>query len=193
MAQVTTTFNDITSGDIRSHNATFSTARSGSNLATFNPIAQLYSGFTAGEYYIDRDFVRFATGSIPDNATIVSAFIRINGSLGADNNSQSVHIVGSTGADTITTADWANVGTTDFGSKTFASFITGNNDIALNASGLAALSLTGDTKFALRGTADLANSAAGGANFILSTDPIVLSVTYTIPDSGGSEFFINLL
>lgn len=188
MAQFTVTFNDITGGDIRSHNATFSTARTGSNLATHNPTSQLYSGKTAGEYYIDRDFVRFATGTIPDNATIVSAFIRINGSLGADNNSQSVHIVGSTGADTITTADWANVGTTDFGSKTFASFITGNNDITLNATGLSNISLTGDTKFALRGTMDLVNSAVEGANYILSTDPMVLSVTYTTPDDGGFFF-----
>lgn len=185
----TVTFNDITGGDVRSHNATFATARTGSNLATHNPTAQLYSGFTAGEYYIDRVFVRFATGSIPDNATIVSAFIRINGSLGADNNSQSVHIVGSTGADTITTADWGNVGSTDFGSKTFASFITGNNDITLNATGLTNISKTGDTKLALLGTMDLANSAVGGANYILITDPIVLSVTYTLPEDGAFMYF----
>lgn len=189
---VTVTFNDITGGDIRSHNATFSTARSGSNLATFNPTMQLYSGKTAGEYFIDRDFCRFATSSLPDTAIIISAFIRINGSKGDDNNSQSVHVVSSTGADTITTADWANVGSTDFGNKTFTSFITGNNDIDLNATGLSNIVLTGDTKFALRGTMDLNNSAVEGTNFILSTDPIVLSVTYTLPTSNSGLGFMDV-
>lgn len=95
----------------------------------------------------------------------------------------------------IVSGDHVNYGSTDFGNKTLAS-VTANgstyNDITVNASGLAAISKTGITKFGYRLTRDLTGtdpSAEGNSNITFfaaeqtgtSTDP-KLVVTYTASD-----------
>lgn len=185
----TVTFNDAANVDLRSHNAVWATARGGSNLASYE-IQQLYCGYTGTEYYIDRLYLLFATATLPDDAIIASAFIRIPGSLGGNPNSQSVHIVASTAEDSPTTGDWADVGSVDWGNNGMGNFSGGNLDINLNATGLTNISKTGNSKFALVATGDLNNSGPAAANYITITGTVILSITYDLPVKNGHFQFL---
>ncbi len=145
--------------------------------------------FTGGNLYtIDRDFHPFDTSSLP-NLSISSAFVRYVGTADAnDADGVSLHVVESTQAsvNTLATSDWTLIGSVSFGSIAKASWNqSGNNDVNLNASGIAKIIAGGDTKLGAITDRDLNNSAPTGVNIfgISSVGTIVLSVTGTLGDS----------
>ena len=143
---------------------------------------------------LNRYIITFDTSTIPDNATITSAFLRIVGTGKQDAHTETINVVGSTPADStnIAVADYDQLGTTVFGTVAIASFnASGNNDITLNASGLAAISKTGYTNLGLTVTADTTDTApvSDGFDYITSTKASnLLSVTYSLPTTGGDYF-----
>ena len=117
---------------------------------------------------LGRSFFLFDTSAITDTDTISSATLSLYGSSKEDNGNQAVAIVASTPASNtaIVSGDHANVGSTRFASDIdiTAASIVGYNDFALNASGLAAISKTGVSKFAARlsGDVDASEPSVGG-------------------------------
>ncbi|WP_062434996.1 hypothetical protein [Herbidospora daliensis] len=71
---VTTVFADTGDGTIDSSNATYSTARSGSNLAATTSNTDLFigQGEFGGEYYISEGFLSFDTSAIPDTDNVTA-------------------------------------------------------------------------------------------------------------------------
>lgn len=142
-----------------------------------------------GSHEVGRFFAPFNTSSIGSSATVVSAFVRLiaNGGTFTNVDSTSIYLVDSTQDDTssLTTADFDQLGTTNFGSLAFASYNNtdlANNDITITD--LAKISKTGVTKIALRTKRDSDNSAPTGENAINWTaSTMILSVTYSIPDT----------
>jgi len=152
--------------------------------------ASLEVSGTANVYDLCRYIITFDTSDIPDNAVITSAFIRIAGTGKGDAHTETLNVVGATPADasSIVIGDYDQLGTTVFGSITLADFnASGNNDISLNASGLANISKTGYSSFGLTISADTEDSPAGtnGVDYITSTrGSNKLSVTYSVPAGG---------
>lgn len=206
MAQITETFNNALSEiGLRYYGNNFTNVRNGSATLAFGApynIQNISAGgidtsWDTANYSIDRLWFHFNTSTIPDNATIVSAFLRLPGTSTSFSNVNTLtaHIVASTVVSDTTLgtdgAQWGNVGTTSFGSKTFASWNqSADNDISLNATGLAALSLSAYSKLAIRTSRDIDNSAPTGFNYCTFSGGGVLSVTYTVPDEGG-YFFLS--
>lgn len=188
---VTETFAEADNVTVRTNHAVWATARGGTGATAF-PLAQHETSLTAGTYRIDRGFMHFNTAALPDTATITSAFVRINGSAGADADTVTGHIVSSTAASPPTASDWANIGATSFGSYVFAGFPTGNKDVTLDTNGIANISLTGLSKFGLRTNRDIDDSAPTGTNYInITQGNCLISITYTLPSS--SRLFASFL
>lgn len=114
---------------------------------------------------IQRSAFLFNTASIPDGDTINQATLSLYGlskvnTLSATVNQSNLHVVASTPASnsTITTSDYNDFALTDFGSIAYSSFSTTSySNIALNASGIGAISKTSITKLGTRSGADLDN------------------------------------
>lgn len=110
-----------------------------------------------------RGFLLFDTSSITDNDVIDSATFSIDGDGGTDGFNQSGCLVDSTPASntSIVAGDYDQLGTTlyadclDLGSWSTSSY----NNFSLNATGLAAITTTGVTKFGWRLSSDRENSA----------------------------------
>lgn len=127
------------------------------------------NGFPGPDYELDRAFFLFDTSAIPDTDGISSTTLSIYDGTNGNSNTNSItyHIVSSSPASNtaIGTADHDQIGSTSFGSKALSTF--SNNTFAnfeFNASGLAAISKTGVSKFAMRSNLDIDNSAPTGAN-----------------------------
>lgn len=136
----------------------------------------------------------YDTSSLGAGATIDSAVCSFVSNSTTNGWTDSISLCASAPASNtaIVTGDHVNYGSTDFGNKTLASITADSstyNNITLNASGLAAISKTGITKFGYRLTRDLTAtdpSAEGNSNVTFfaaeqsgtSTDP-KLVVTYT--------------
>lgn len=136
-------------------------------------IVRVKVGSTGSNYQqLWRSMFLFDTSSIPDTATIDSATIDFYVGNTTDALSQSFNIVSASPASNtaVTTADYDQFGTTKFASDTtIASLTTGAyNSIALNAAGLAAINVSGITKFGVRLTSDIGNSAPTGSAFAQS-------------------------
>ena len=197
MAQATVTFNNaIATIGIRSGaSSSFATVRDTGNALNVGDHQDdseegISCDYDGANYSIDRFFFHFDTSSIPDGATILSAFLRIVGTstTNVNTDSDSIQIVASTvtSNDTLATSDWGNLGSTEWGILAFASYNNaGNNDISLNVTGLANISLTGVTKLAIRSKRDTDNSAptSPGNNETFSGTGL-LSVTYEGSASG---------
>jgi hypothetical protein len=144
--------------------------------------ASIGNGNGASYYSIIRPFILFDTSTIPDADPIISAvYSGYCYSAGTqDGANPTIYVVSSTPASNtnIVTGDYDQVGSVDFGNKT--SF-TGSayNDFTLNASGIAAISLTGVTKFGLRGYYDFQNSAP--------TEAAEIEVEFYNADAGGTS------
>jgi len=114
-----------------------------------------------------RSIYLFDTSVIPADATITSAtyslyvYNKING-LSLSDAHGGICLVSSapTSNTALASGDYNNLGTTEFATRIGYSSITvdGYNDMALNASGLAAIDKSGITKFGVRMGADLDNS-----------------------------------
>lgn len=139
------------------HDATAGTGAKPS--ATLDSFARVSCHATSNTYdLITRSFFLFDTSSIPDTDTINSAVLSIKGNGGTDTwttgTKPNINIVASTPASNtdLVTGDFDQLGTTAFSTaKTTATWSTSAyNDFTLNASGLAAISKTGVSKFGAR-------------------------------------------
>lgn len=155
-------------------NETFSTIRGGagtnewqSDTATTIEV-RLDASTTSNQYQmLGRSFLLFDTSSLPDDAIINSVTLSLYGNgkvttLGTTG--FDVHVAASNPSSNTAIAytDHSNISRTSFGSLAYASYATGSyNDITLNASGIAAISKTGVTKFSLQSGWDLNNSFGG--------------------------------
>ncbi len=152
-------------------------------------------GLSGGSYSDNREFIQVNTSSLTALATIISSFIRTyaTGDAKADTYSDTIDAVSSTPASTsaLATSDYTQIGSTVFSSIAIASldFVAGHTiDFALNASGLANISLTGWSKFGMRTEKDRANSipgSDGASEYRFYNTAPYLSVTYTVP--GGLQ------
>ncbi len=147
----------------------------------------------ATTYNISRVGLSFDTSSIPDNATITVAVIKIY-PYELPGNADTVHLdvvsFAPTNPASHAVADYAKAkwGTTPWGSITYATLganLNALNSITLDASGIANVSKTGTCSFGLRVSRDTDDSAPGGTNLMYMTfAQTVLVVTYTLPSSG---------
>lgn len=199
MATFTTTFsNAISSNGINSFNTVLATARTGSNLGVSFFLNTLNAGmsysYDGANYTIVRNFFHFDTSSIPTNATIISAFLRLPGTNTHFNNTNTdtIVIVESTVSTntTIATSDWTNFNTTTLGSLALASYNqAANNDLALNATGLTKVVKGGYSKFAIVTSNDIAATTPTGYNNATATNTgLILSVTYSVPEVLSGDF-----
>lgn len=124
--------------------------------------------FTGGLYYVLRGFYLFNTSSLPDTDTVSSATLSpCTDAEGYNDDSDSLHAVETAPASNtaLASGDIDSVVFTTLGSVTIAS-ISNNScfDIALNATGLTKISLTGVTKLGMISGRDLSNTAPTGLN-----------------------------
>lgn len=116
---------------------------------------------------ITRGFVTFDTSALPDNAIILSATLSFYGKTSTTGTVGSVDLVDSTqaSATALVAGDFSKAGTTQLATGiNIGSWNTaGYNDFALNAAGLAAINVSGYSKFAVRHSSDRSNSAPASA------------------------------
>jgi hypothetical protein len=139
-------------------------AGAGTNAYPSNPSggpgASIGGGTTANYWvYNSRTILLFDTSAIPDNAEITAAVLSMYGSSkasvgGAIPNTNVYASTPASNTDLVTT-DYSQVGSTPFCDTaiTYANWNVATpfwNDFALNAAGIAAISLTGVSKFSLR-------------------------------------------
>lgn len=144
-------------------------------------------------FTITRSFFLFNTSSLGAGATISAAVISFNAQgTKANGDSTSLIIVDGTPASNtaIVAEDYDQTGSTEHGSIALSAWVETDgtyNDVTLDASGIAAISKTGITKFAGRLALDLNNVIPTGNNYIgiyfadqagTSNDP-KLVITYT--------------
>lgn len=181
-------------------NATWSTVRSASasefassSSATFSVEAYL----SGGVYRINRAFLLFDTSPIRNGAQISSATLSIykNDTAIQNADTSSACLVASTPAsDTdLVVGDYDQVGTTRLATDiAYSTISTGAYfTFTLNATGIAAISKTGITKFGVRDKRDLDNSAPTGSNSItcVSADSATNKPYLTVNYGGGMIFF----
>ena len=133
---------------------TFSTIRGGAGTTANDSdndegYATLIASTTSNQYaQMFRSIVLFDTSSIPDGDTISSATISFYGNFkfnGLGSTNLEMDVTASTPAanTSLVAADYQQLGSTSFGSVSYASYsTTGYNDITLNSSGLADISKT---------------------------------------------------
>jgi hypothetical protein len=202
---------------LRTGDETFSTIRGGagndwsSTVGAANRFVALVASATSNQYsQLRRGIFLFDTSPLTASAIISAATASWAGSgqasgLGTD----TLEVVSSApGSDSaLAAADYTTLGTTSFASLAYASYNSaGYNDLALNASGLANISKTANSKFGLSLGWDRANSFGGAWSSGLqtqfsgdyadtagtTTDP-KLVVTYTIAvPKGGTATMLGI-
>ena len=185
-------------------------ASAGTNAEENDNVAvYIRSGTTSGKWRtIFRYILLFDTSTLPDTDTIASATLSVAGGAKEDGNSitPNINVYSSAPASNTTLAagDFDSLGSTAFSTAiTYASFdVSGTvyNNFPLNASGLAAISATGVSKYGLRNANyDVAGSpptwTSGAVNSDIrvinaetggvSTGP-VLVVEHTAAGGGGA-------
>jgi hypothetical protein len=193
-------------GWVRAYSNNFNTARTTStgndtNDYDASTVNHQFS-YGSGNYYIVRTFFLFDTSSIPDGDTITSATFSwyFNSDTdGGNANDTNLALVSSDPASNtaIATGDYDATGSTSFGTMDAWTTNGQYNDITLNASGLANISKTGISKFAIVNANDLSATAPNGLNqkrcYMADNtgtdkDP-KLVVTYTAGATANSGFF----
>lgn len=121
---------------------------------------------TSNQYaHMSRFLTTFDTSALTTGATISAAVLSVFGAATRANiGNPDLHCCASTPASAgdIVIADYSQVGSTSFGSIAFGSFSTSAyNAITLDANGIANISKTGISKFALRTNWDMNNSTSG--------------------------------
>lgn len=148
------------------------------------------NNFDGTNYAFARYFFHFDTSHL-GNVKIDSAFLRLPGTNTSNNNvdTDTIAIYQSTvSTDTsISTGDWLNWGSTLLGSLAMGSYNNaGNNDIALNASGIALVNPKGYTKIMVMSLKDhAATPPTGKNNQTFTTTGLILSVNYSPAFGGG--------
>ena len=151
----TTDFTPSDDAYMESYDATTWATAWGATDADTMTDTQLIAGTRgAAPFYIYTQFLNFDTSSIPDGDTITGATLTLVGYNTTNPlNSRSYLPYSSTAADTITTADFDQRGTTAYSDTAIASAdwnTSGNNTWTLNAAGIAAINKTGLTKISIR-------------------------------------------
>lgn len=185
---------------IRSNNGTDASGSAGGAAAA------LYGATTSNQFQeLSRGFLLFNTAALGASALITAATLSLYSQEGTTElGSDALHIAGAALASptSLAASDYSNVSRTSFGSITsgaWTGFSAAYNDISLNASGLAAIALTGVTQFSAQLGWDLNNSFTGAWGSGLrthfswlcadasgtSTDP-KLVVTYTLSSPSAS-------
>jgi hypothetical protein len=130
--------------------------------------AYVFASTTTDQYKeIDRAVMLFDTSSLDSGATISAATISLWGLGRAGGLGQPpLHICSSAPSSNtaVVAGDYSTLGSTSFGNIAWASFVatdTTYNDITLNASGLAAITKAGVTKFGAKIEWDLNGSFTG--------------------------------
>lgn len=170
------------------------------------PCMQINATGTTDQFgAMKRGVFLFDTSTLGVGATISAATFSLYVTAKTDNLSQSVGITSSSPAanNTLANSDFAvaNFGGTRFATdKTIASISTSAYaDWALNASGIAAISLTGITKFGVRGSSDIDNSAPTWASSVSANvtahwageaNKPKLVVTFTPASTGDYAYFL---
>ncbi len=198
MAQVN--FNLVTNGNgrLRLTSPDYATAHDATDAAqAFQNNGITLHSFSDPTYDINRHFDPFDTSTLPDHCTVVlgaGTFLRLvgDGTAVQDADTETLHIVASNQNDptNLVLADYDQLGTISFGSMLVSAWnANGNNDIQLNAAGIAAISKTGYTKFGLRFGRDIANTAPTGGNRVIFTiATVALYITY-----GEGTFLLNMI
>lgn len=141
---------------------------SASDSATFANMALISSGTTSNRYSnLYRGMTLFDTSALPDAATISAAVLQMWGRAKANGlGTPSVNVYSANPASNtaLAAADYDQIGTTAYATAiSYASWSdtdTAYNSFNFNATGIAAISKTGISKFGIReATFDVANSA----------------------------------
>lgn len=186
-------------GRLQNVNGTYSTCRNASSAS--ETVADTGTVESAAAYAISRYYAPFDLTSptsglaIPAGATINSAFLRLVGTGKTDTDADSIVVVANTQASNTALAqdDFDQTGGTSFGSMAVSAFNgAGNNDITLNATGLA--NIIGGTyaKFAVKfNTRDLGNSAPSGNNVVnFTSGSTLLSIDWSPPVNNRSYVYV---
>lgn len=165
-------------------------ATSGTYVSTSETTAAIYSEYwwdpelEEEGYDLSRYFCPFDTSAIPDSATISSASLRIRVSNVTYDGTLVVVSSGQASATSLELADYDMRGSTSFGSQTIST--TGEYNISLNSSGLAAISKTGYTKLAIISDDDFGGYYYADVNISIFTQEYttasyrpMLTVNYT--------------
>lgn len=176
----------------------FATIRAGAGTAASDTgddsgdYPALVSSTTSNQFQsMRRGIYLFDTSTLTSLAEISNATISVYGNASNTKNNQmgseDWHWCASTPAanNTLATSDYGNLGTTSFGSITYASFTGGQyNDTTLNASGLAAISKTSISKFGSRLSNDINGSFTGiwGSSLTDAFRPVFADHTGTSQD-----------
>lgn len=148
---------------IRTGNGTSATDTEASDSA----FTQLIAGTTSGKYNENsRSIFLFDTATLPDTSTISAAILSLWGTAKTNGlGDAALHIGAATPASntSLTSGDYQTCGTISFGNIPYASFNAGGayNAISFNASGIAAISLVGISKFSGQLSWDILNDTTG--------------------------------
>ncbi len=162
-------------------------------------VGQTYS---APDYYIRRSYFLFETSGIPDGAVPTSATLCLGVlTTDSDDTGFNVHLVNGTMSGTPATTwyndfdNWASSGTysvtnlmTPVASSTWA--VNDSVKFTLNAAGLAAISLTDTTKYAVLSSRDITPTTPTGYEYLTFETPAgyYLQVTYSLPPIAPTDF-----
>ncbi|MDW7680065.1 MAG: CARDB domain-containing protein, partial [bacterium] len=143
-----------------------------------------------GSYSIHRGYFPFDTRSIPSNATITNAVLKVWGLFNHSDTEFDLCIVQSTQQSTgsLISSDYPRVSTTIGGYKSTSSFSnTSYNQITLNTTGKSWIAKGSYTKLAIRSREDINASAPTNAEWVSvyskeSSHPPILTITYEIAE-----------
>ena len=154
-------------------------------------------------FFIQRPFFVFDTSTLPDDATVTAAELRVYRDDAIDTfvntDTCTMHIVPQAQTDPLelgTAGDYTSITNTSKGSLLFSGTSNGAY-AAITLTDLTQVNITGYTKLALITDRDLNNTVPTGGNQIAfqafgGSNPPVLRVTYTTP-SGGGAFIQNFI
>lgn len=190
----TDVFNTADEGSIQVSNADWATAR---GLTTGSFVTDSGVLLVNTTYEIYRYGADFNTASLPDDAVISAATIRVYfiATNASNTDTTTFDIVGFTPADpaAIADGDFDQFGTTVFATVNLASITdAAYNTLTLDATGRANLSVTGYSNFGFRIGRDTIDSAPTGANRhdfqpANGANPMDLNVTYTSVGGTGDD------
>jgi hypothetical protein len=148
-------------GSVFSSGTVWSTVRGATTGSLYaGQIKTIASVWKSGAtYYCRRSFFPYDTSAIPDTDTIESAtaYFTVKNEFYGTGDAYAVLVEG-TQEDTLAAGDFDAIGSTDLGSSQPSITTAGGISIALNSSGLALISKTGLTKFAILEKEDFSNT-----------------------------------
>ncbi len=127
------------------------------------PVGQLLA---ATYYTVYRCAVFFATGDLPDDASITGASVVLSGFADVSATDFDVTMVAYSGGAPAGTADFGSFGTTSFGTVNTSTYTSGDNTITLNATGRAAIVKNANTPMGIVSSRDISATAPTGNEYV---------------------------